>query len=296
MTPRDLHIRAGELARDGFALELRAVDAGWTYSSLRVLELAAGASHRLATGDAEVLVLPLVGQATIDIGPDRVELAGRADVFAGISDSVYLPPGTEFTIGSGGGGRFALPGARASTRFPPHYTPAASIPVELRGAGRCSRQVVGICMPPACDADRLIVCEVYTPGGNWSSFPPHKHDEEREGETELEEIYYFEVAPGRAAAGPAASGMAYQRVYGTRDRPVDVLAEVRSGDVVLVPHGWHGPSMATPGYDLYYLNVMAGPGAERAWRVCFDADHAWVVANWPDEPVDPRLPLATATR
>ena len=110
--------------------------------------------------------------------------------------------------------------------------------------------------PAAFEADRLIAVEVVTPGGNWSSYPPHKHDEERPAEAILEEIYYYEVA-----AGPAGPGLAYQRVYGTPERPIDVLAEVGHGDVVLIPHGWHGPSMAAPGYDLYYLNVMAGPGA-----------------------------------
>jgi 5-deoxy-glucuronate isomerase len=86
--------------------------------------------------------------------------------------------------------------------------------------------------------------------------------------------------------------MAYQRVYGAADRPIDVLAEVRTGDVVLIPHGWHGPSMATPGYDLYYLNVMAGPGAERAWLICDDPEHGWIREQWPSQAVDPRLPMS----
>jgi 5-deoxy-glucuronate isomerase len=131
---------------------------------------------------------------------------------------------------------------------------------------------------------------VLTPAGNWSSYPPHKHDEHRPGEeAELEDIYYFEVAD----SPHGTPGVGYQRVYGTADRPLDVLEEVRSGDVVLIPHGWHGPSMAAPGYDLYYLNVMAGPGDERAWLICDDPAHAWVRATWTDQPVDPRLPLST---
>jgi 5-deoxy-glucuronate isomerase len=137
-------------------------------------------------------------------------------------------------------------------------------------------------VPGALDAQRLIACEVLTPGGNWSSYPPHKHDEERPGEVPLEEVYYFEVARG---------GMAYQRVYGTAERPIDVLAEVRTGDVVLIPHGWHGPSMAAPGYDLYYLNVMAGPSEQRAWLICDDPAHGWVRETWADQAVDPRLPI-----
>ena len=159
--------------------------------------------------------------------------------------------------------------------------------MELRGAGTCSRQVNNFCTPEAFEADKLIACEVLTPGGNWSSYPPHKHDETSEHETELEEIYYFEVAPGPQGQ----RGLAYQRVYGTPGRPIDVLAEVRDRDVVLIPHGWHGPSIAAPGHDLYYLNVMAGPGPERAWRIVDDPDHAWVRDTWTDQPVDPRLPL-----
>ena len=127
-----------------------------------------------------------------------------------------------------------------------------------------SRQINNFCGPDTGFADRLIAVEVITPGGNWSSYPPHKHDEDIPGvETALEEIYYFEVADG---------GFAYQRAYGPG---VDILAEVRSGDPVLLPTGYHGPSMAAPGYDLYYLNVMAGPG-EREWRFTDDPAHAWI--------------------
>jgi 5-deoxy-glucuronate isomerase len=167
------------------------------------------------------------------------------------------------------------------------------VPVELRGAGTASREVRNFGIPGVLDADSIIACEVITPAGNWSSYPPHKHDEERDGvETELEEIYYFEVQTEAGAPAPeGADPLAYQRVYGTKDRPIDVLAEVRSGDVVLVPHGWHGPAMAPPGYDLYYLNVMAGPGQERAWLICDDPAHGWVRETWASQDVDPRLPL-----
>jgi len=159
----------------------------------------------------------------------------------------------------------------------------------LRGAGRASRQVNNFCAPEAFPADRLIAVEVLTPGGNWSSYPPHKHDEEIPGEeVPLEEIYYFEVA--------GEHGFAYQRVYGSGPgREIDVLAEVRAGDALLMPHGYHGPSMAAPGYDLYYLNVMAGP-SERVWRFRDDPAHAWIRSTWDDEEIDPRLPLTRARR
>ena len=142
------------------------------------------------------------------------------------------------------------------------------------------------------DADAILVCEVLTPAGNWSSWPPHKHDEDRPGqESALEEIYYFET---RSTDPRGTDPVGYQRVYGTDERPIDVLAEVRTGDVVLVPHGWHGPAMAAPDADLYYLNVMAGPGTERAWLISDDPAHAWVREGWTDDAVDPRLPLSSS--
>jgi 5-deoxy-glucuronate isomerase len=210
-------------------------------------------------------------------------------VLTALSDFAYAPLGSSVTVFSERGGRFALPSARSRRRLAPRYMAASEVEVELRGAGSCSRQVNNFCTPGVFEADRMIACELLTPAGNWSSYPPHKHDEEGPAETALEEIYYFEVG-----AGPSGPGLAYQRVYGTADRPLDVLAEVRSGDVVLVPHGWHGPSMAAPGYDLYYLNVMAGPGEERAWLISDDPTHGWVRESWRGQQVDPRLPMARA--
>ncbi|GAA4685519.1 5-deoxy-glucuronate isomerase [Phytohabitans rumicis] len=249
--------------------------AGWTYSGLRVVDL--NGTLTFATGPDEVLVLPLSGSCTVECDGETFVLNGRRDVFSGVTDFAYAPRDATVTVT--GRGRFAIPAARARRRLEFRYGPAEKVPVELRGAGNCSRQVNNFCTPEAFEADRLIACEVLTPGGNWSSYPPHKHDEERPGESVLEEIYYFEVAGG---------GMGYQRVFG---EGIDVLEEVRGGDVVLVPHGWHGPSMAAPGYDLYYLNVMAGPGAERAWLVCDHPDHAWIRGTWADQAIDPRLPV-----
>jgi 5-deoxy-glucuronate isomerase len=259
--------------------------AGWTYSGLKVLELPPGGKHTWATGNDELLVLPLAAtDAAVTCDGERFELQGRRSVFSRVSDFCYAPRDATVTVTSAGGGVFALPSARCANRLPPRYGPAEDVPVELRGAGQASRQVNNFCSPGVFDCDKLIAVEVLTPGGNWSSYPPHKHDEAREDEAELEEIYYFETP-----------GLGYQRVYGTPGRPIDVLAEVGAGDVVLVPHGWHGPSIAAPGYDLYYLNVMAGPAPERAWRFCDDPVHAWIRGTWASQPVDPRLPLTSAT-
>jgi 5-deoxy-glucuronate isomerase len=288
-TLSERHRRAGSLARPPWSLDLTQAEAAWSWSSLRVLDLRPNGCHRFDTGDEEVLVLPLAGSCLVSCGDVAHTLAGRAGVFDGPTDFCYVPPGSDVLVTSPAGGRFAVPGARAEGRWPLRYQPAQRVAVELRGAGSCSRQVVNFCMPPSFDADRLIVCEVLTPAGNWSSYPPHKHDETNPNETELEEIYYFEVDKGPAGQ----EGMAYQRVYGTPSRPIDVLAEVRTGDVVTVPHGYHGPSMAVPGYHLYYLNVMAGPG-ERAWLATDDPAHAWVRATWAGQIVDPRLATSLA--
>jgi 5-deoxy-glucuronate isomerase len=278
-------IRAGEAAEEPFSLVITPERAGWGYSSLRILELPAGGSVEFDTGPDEMVVLPLSGAVQVFCEEQKFELAGRRSVFSRVSDFAYLPMDAHVWLVSRDGGTFALPGARATRKLPARYGPAESVAVELRGAGQASRQVNNFCNPQTFDADKLIAVEVLTPGANWSSFPPHKHDEQREGETQLEEIYYFEVDRG---------GPAYQRVYTSGPgREIDVCAEVRSGDTVLIPHGWHGPSMATPGYDLYYLNVMAGPSPDRAWLICDDPAHAWVRGTWEGQEVDPRLPLTT---
>lgn len=281
-----LHRRAGTMAGDGFAVSLSAADAGWAFTSLRVAELAAGETLQFETGEDEVIVLPMSGACHVEIDGVEFDLAGRSDVFAGVSDFAYAPRDASVMISSAQGGRFALPGAHARRRLPIRYQPAEATPVELRGAGACSRQLVNFCTPQSFEADRLIAVEAYTPAGNWATFPPHKHDTDSTSETALEEIYFYEIADG-----PTGPGLAYQRVYAADERLIDVLAEVRSGDVVLIPHGWHGPTMAVPGYDAYWLNVMAGPGAERAWRVCEDPNHSWVRDTWTKMPIDPRLPL-----
>ena len=290
----DLHRRSADLGDGDWAVSIDPDGAGWSFSGLRVVELAAGGSIGFDTGEDEVIVLPLSGAAVVECEGERAELTGRTSVFAGVTDFAYAPRDAHVEMTSPDGGRFAVPSARARRRMPFRHVPASSTPVELRGAGQCSRQVNNLATPDVFEADRLIVCEVLTPAGNWSSYPPHKHDEDHpDRESILEEIYYFEMrAEGSSTAVPkSASPFGYQRVYGTSKRPINVLAEVRSGDVVLVPHGWHGPAMAPPGYDMYYLNVMAGPGARREWLVSDDPDHAWVRQAWASQPIDPRLPF-----
>ena len=279
-----LYRAAGTTAADGWSLVVTPERAGWGFTGLRIADLPAGGRIAFATGDDEAIVLPLEGGVRVTCDGEALELAGRPGVFSGPTDFAYLPLGSSAALESADGGRFAVATARADERLAFRYGPAAGVPVELRGAGACSREVRNFASPAAFEAQRLIAVEVITPGGNWSSYPPHKHDEERPGEGILEEIYYFEIA-----SGPAGAGIGYQRVYGNPDRPIDLLVEVRDRDLVLIPHGWHGPAMAAPGYDMYYLNVMAGPGAERAWRITDDPAHAWVRDTWASQAVDPRL-------
>ena len=280
----DWHFRAGSTGDGREIVRITPEVARWGYSGLRVLDLAAGEVELGDTGGNEMVVLPLTGSCGVDTDAGGADLAGRTDMFSAVTDCAYVPRDTAYRISTEHGGRFALAMARSGAEgLPFRHVKADDVRVEMRGAGACSRRVNNFGTPDVLEADRLIACEVFTPAGNWSSFPPHKHDTDRPGESVLEEIYYFEVADG-----PSGPGLAYQRVYGTPDRPADVLAEVRSGDVVIVPHGWHGPSMAVPGYDLYYLNVMAGPG-RREWLICDDPAHAWVREQWENQSVDPRV-------
>ena len=279
-------LRSGEASNGAFALDVTPESAGWTHSGLKVLVLEPGQTESFPTGGDEAVILSLSGAADVTVDTQSFHLEGRASVFDGPSDVVYAPIQSSVTITSPEGGRFAVCTARAENQLEPSYLKKSDVPVELRGAGQASRQVHNFGVPTVLEADRIIACEVLTPGGNWSSYPPHKHDVERAGETQLEEIYYFEIADG-----PNGPGMAYQRVYGHESSETDVLAEVRSGDVVLIPDGWHGPSIAVPGYDLYYLNVMAGGGETRAWLICDDPAHAWIRDTWAEQSVDPRLPL-----
>ena len=280
---QDLYVPAGRTAAGPYAFRVDPEQAGWGYSALRVLELEPGGSHTLVSGDSEWIVLPLSGGCTVHTQGESFELQGRESVFGQVTDFAYVPRDAHAQIASGAGGRFALAGAKCERRLPARYGPAPEVPVELRGSGNCSRQVNNFAAAGTFACDRLIAVEVLTPGGNWSSYPPHKHDEHRPGvESELEEIYYFEIEQ---------DGIGYHRVSPSRPGGADVLAEVRTGDAVLIPDGWHGPSIAPPGRTMYYLNVMAGPGAAREWLISDHPDHGWIRDTWPAQPVDPRLPL-----
>ncbi len=288
----DFHRHAQEPDADGFTVAITPESAGWRFSSLTILELRPDQSTIFPTGESEWIVLPLSGSCVVHCNRQSLELEGRESVFSRVSDFAYVPRDATVTVHSANGGRFALTGAKARRVLPMRYGAANDVPVELRGTGNASRQANNFASPDGFETDRLIAVEVLTPGGNWSSYPPHKHDESRPGEAVLEEIYYFEVKGGAAKGTPGPGG--YQRVYSSgADRDIDVVAEVSTGDTVLIPYGYHGPTMAAPGYDLYFLNVLAGESEPRTMAFCDDPAHAWVRDSWKSQAVDPRLPLTT---
>lgn len=284
----DLHVPAGSTGHDSLTVDISAADAGWTYSGLRVAVLEAGESLALDTGDDELLVLPLAGGVDVETGGEVHRLTGRSGVFEGITDSLYVPRRTAMTLTSAAGGRFALPAATAVRDLPVRYLGRDQVRTDLRGAGDCSRQVNNYALNNGVETSHLLCCEVLTPGGNWSSYPAHKHDRRGAAERELEEIYYFEIA-----SSPAGDpGFGLHRTYASDpDRPIDLCVEIRDGDVALVPHGYHGPCVAAPGYDMYYLNVMAGPDEDLVWLAPDDPAHHWIRDTWEGQDVDPRLPM-----
>lgn len=298
MTPTnsgDWFFERTSLARDGWESVVDKTIDGWKYTGIRVAELS-GTSVPLEAAEVERIIVPLSGSYTVtyqladEPGSFTQVLAGRKSVFHGPTDVLYLPTGTDAEIT--GTGRVAVAEAPTDKHFPVAYISAEGVPVELRGAGRSSRQVHNFGTPQALSADRLIVCEVITPAENWSSYPPHKHDEHIPGhESHLEEIYYFETATAKGLNAPTeAEPFGYMRTYASAAGPIDTLEEVHSGDIALVPHGWHGPCVAAPGYDLYYLNVMAGPDPDRVWQISDDPAHAWIRETWNGQEIDPRLP------
>jgi 5-deoxy-glucuronate isomerase len=278
-------LRSGFAGSGAYGVAVTPESAGWRFTSLKIISVEPGDSHRFATGQDEVIVLPLSGSVAVDVDDTRCELDGRPSVFDGPTDLVYVGSGKMVILRSESGGRFALCGARTQSKAALCYMAASQVPVELRGAGQSSRLVRNFGTPGSLDATKIIACEVITPAGNWSSYPAHKHDETSDTESELEEIYYFEVA-----AGPGGQpGFGFMRTSSSPGHDIEVLEEVHDRDTVLVPYGWHGPCVAAPGFDMYYLNVMAGPGAERAWKITDHPEQAWVRGTWESQAIDPRL-------
>jgi 5-deoxy-glucuronate isomerase len=301
--PPSLHRPRGSLTgRAGEDVFLTPEAADWSYAGLRVLTVPPGAAVSVATGESEVLVLPLSGSLYVSVaaaeGGDeeaRYHLQGRDSVFTAATDFAYAGRDSVLGLVSERGAEVALPEARCFRRLPPAYGPVEGVPAELRGAGQASRLVRNIATPGGWDhADKLLCCELVTPPGNWSSHPPHKHDVTAPCEVVNEEIYYYRIA-GPDQVTPSAKGFGLHRTYTGPEHaaaglaPLDASIEVRDGDVVLVPYGYHGPCAAAPGYPMYYLNVLAGPDEHRSMAFCDDPAHGWIRQSWTGQAPDPRL-------
>jgi 5-deoxy-glucuronate isomerase len=265
----DLLLRAGEWDR------ITPATAGWRYLSFEVL----GESFSREADEVERVLVPLGGTCRVEAGGQTWEIGRRANVFAGLPSALYLPRDT--SLAAEVEGEVAVCGARCERKRDPVLITPDDVEIEVRGAGNATRQINHI-VKPEFPAERILVVEVYTPSGNWSSYPPHKHDEDHgDREAVLEETYYF-----RTRKEPPGA-FAVQRLYSPA-HDLDLTVTVRDGDLLLVPYGYHTTCTAH-GYDLYYLNALAGD--RRTMAAADDPELAWVRPAWAGLEPDPRVPL-----
>jgi 5-deoxy-glucuronate isomerase len=240
----------------------------WQFIHFEARRLDAGEEMEGDSGPNETALIVLGGNATIQTGRQRFAIDGRADVWERVPPSLMLlPPGNGYVLRADSNCEIVIAGAEAEAQGKPRLIEPEDVLVERRGEGQTLRYVHHL-LPPSADAQRLILVEVYTPPGNWSSFPPHKHDtDDPPRESYLEEIYYYRIDP--------PTGFAMQRIY-TADESLDESIAACDGDLVLVPRGYHVVANS-PGHECYYLNVMAGVG--RVWNFSLDPAYA-ALMNW----------------
>ncbi len=272
-------------------LDITPARAGWDYISFQVRSLDRGEAWTFATGENEFAFVNLTGRYSIRSSCGSWHGVGtRKSVFEDAAHALYLPRRTEFTVVAEFPGEFAATWVPTDQDHEPFLIRPTDVKRSIRGGDNVSRQINDL-LPPGSPVHRLVLVEVYTPSGNWSSYPPHKHDRhivDAEGglvEADLEEVYYYRM--------DRREGYAYQRIY-TDDRsplhqagqPIDALVRATDGTAVLVPEGYH-PVVSAPGYMTYYLNVLAGSAQSLANQD--DPEHAWVKQQY--RGIDPRLPL-----
>jgi len=250
------------------------------YLTFRTCDLPAQQNFTGDTAGNELCIVMLGGRCSIESSKGSWRGVGeRAKVFDGLPTALYLPVETRFSVLAETDCQIALCYSRAETAFPAHLVTSEEVEVEIRGGGNATRQINHI-LKPEFHAQRLMVVEVFTPSGNWSSYPPHKHDvHDPPAEVDLEEVYYYKIN--------RPEGYAIQRIY-TADRKLDTTLIVRDGELVLVPEGYH-PVVAAHGYTVYYLNALAG--SARSMAASDDPDYAWVRQTWNSK--DPRVPLVS---
>ncbi len=292
-TSHEWHLPSGSLARDGRDAYLTPEEANWRFAGLQVLSLAKAESFQITADGFEAAIIPLAATDTsVTIDDMTYVLTGRIGVFAGATDWVFAPLNSQITITASDNSEIAIATSVAEHRTAAAYSDQNSFDLEIRGAGSATREVRPFMHPDVFSgADRLMAVELITPDGNWSSYPPHRHDGVGRCSIDNEEIYYFRIGKGDSAHGDP-EGWGLHRTYTAPDdpqTPVDTTVVVRDGDVFLVPRGYHGPCAAAPGYPMYYLNVLAG-AKPRSMAFCDDPAHEWIRASWADEEPDPRVP------
>jgi 5-deoxy-glucuronate isomerase len=261
-------------------------EAGWELLHFAARRLAQGQAWEHETGPHELVLVLLGGVCGVRSSRGHWDRIGRRpDVFHGMPYTLYLPRQTRFEVTAlSEAADLAYGWCPADQDHPPQLVTPDQVTVEIRGGGNATRQINNM-VPPGFDCQRLVCVEVYTPSGNWSSYPPHKHDVHREDaqgnllEADLEEVYFYKL--------DRPKGYAYQRVY-TADGSLDELVLARDNDLVLVPEGYH-PVVSAHGYTTYYLNFLAGSAQSLANSD--DPDYAWVKETWTGK--DPRLPLVS---
>ena len=265
-------------------------EAGWEYLNFEARTLKKDETWCHNSTNHELLIVLLGGNFSVESEAGHWEtLNGRKDVFSGLPHGLYLPPDTSFTLTAESETLdIACSWVVSEQHFPPSFiTPedVEKMGIEYRGGDNASRQINRL-LPPGSACHKLVCVEVYTPSGNWSSFPAHKHDERKIDpvsgkiiEAKLEEIYFYKI--------DKPQGFALQKVY-TDDRSLDEIAEAHNNDVVLIPRGYH-PVIAGHGYNVFYLNFLAG--SDQSLASFDDPDHKWIYGTW--KGMDPRIPMVT---
>ena len=285
-TASNMLVKSQDTGGSGIFARVRPEDAGWQYLNMAALRLNAGERYSSSVGDHEHVSVILGGRCTIRTSAgDFPNIGRRPDVFSGMPWAFYLPRHTEFEIEALTDGlEIASCWVPTDQNHPARLVTPADSAIEIRGGGNATRQINSI-IPPGFDCHRLVCVEVYTPPGNWSSYPPHKHDVHREAgdgtllEADLEEIYFYKI--------DKPEGYAYQRVY-TGNRSTDGLMMAQNHDAVLVPEGYH-PVVSAHGYTTYYLNFLAGSAQSLANTD--DPTYRWIKDTWTD--TDPRVPVVS---
>lgn len=271
-----VHSRTLTQGQSGELLNFSRESVGWQWMSMTARRLNPGETYETKTKGEEAAFVVLGGLCEADWGAGQQTIGGRRNVFEGLPYCLYLPTANSVKFKAETVCEIAECRVPSQAKLAPHLVTPKDVVTSLRGGGNASRQIVDI-IQTDFPADKLVVIEVYTPGGNWSSYPPHKHDVHAPPtEVDLDEIYYYRIHQ--------PTGFALQRLYSAKAE--DCIIRAKDGDAVLVHSGYH-PVVAGPGYDVYYLNFLAG--TSRTLAVTEDPDHVWLKSTWKE--TDPRLPI-----